>query len=302
MARKQEKPKLLPRLIEVFQHGFRGLCRFIVLVAIMAGSMLILIDVGRFFFQSADFTVKEISVEGNDRITQDELQSLAEIVPGTNIWLVDTDAMQQRVTNHPTVERAFVQRIPPHRLHIRIIERHAIATIWNPEDNRFYGVDENGVIYAAVPNINQTFSRKREEDWQEFLSYPVLGFHEEIDIYLGKTLTHPRTLETLQFLQKLKQHAPAFFSALAECEIQQNESIIFHPKRRIGAMIFRNLQSPDLVKKIAKFWDVLESHDLRVIYADARFPKHGFAVRWDESDGGRWKQLYQNKASMISSL
>jgi hypothetical protein len=301
MARKQKDP-FLPRMLDWMANAFRSLCRFVVLTAIMAGTMLILIDTGRFFFQSADFTITEISVEGNDRILKEEVQSLTEIVPGTNIWLIDIHEMQQRISNHPTVAYSYVQRIPPHRLHIRIVERKPMAYMWNEKDEQFYGIDENGVVFTAVPGGNRIRTNAIEPEWQELMSYPVISTHKDVELVLGQTVAYPRLQELLPFLLELKNQANPFFLALSECEILKDESIILHPNRRIGAMIVRNLHSPDLAKKIDAFWNVVESHDLRVIYVDARFPRHGFAVRWDESGGSHWKDLYQKEASVISSL
>jgi len=301
MARKQNQP-FLPRLLEWLAHAFYAACRFVVLTAIMAGTMLILIDTGRFFFQSADFTITEISVEGNERISKEEVQSFTEIIPGTNIWLINLSVMQKRITKHPTIAHAYVQRMPPHRLHIRVIERHSIAYIWNEEDGQFYGIDETGVIYTAVSAGNGGGFNRNDPEWNDFLSYPVISTQKELPVRLGQTITMPRALELLRFLQQLKIQAQPFFLELAECEIQKDETIIFHPKRRIGAIIVRNLLSPDLAKKINAFWHVVETHNLRAIYVDARFPRHGMAVRWDESGGSRWKELYHKEAGMISSL
>lgn len=301
MARKKEQP-FLPRMLEVLTNAFRSLCRFVVLTAIMAGTMLILIDTGRFFFQSADFTITEISVEGNQRVSKEEVKALTEIVPGTNIWLISIDDMQQRMINHPSVAHAYVQRFPPHRLHIRIIEREPVAYMWNGSDERFYGIDDHGVVFTAVPGGNRFGITANEPEWKEMLSYPVISSHNELQIGLGQKIEDSRLQELLEFLIIVKKQANPFFLALSECEIHKDESIIFHPNRRIGAMIVRNLHSPDLAKKIDAFWNVVESHDLRVIYVDARFPRHGFAVRWDEHGGSRWKELYRKEASMISSL
>lgn len=301
MTRKQNKP-LLPRLLEMLGQAFHSLCRFAVLTAIMAGTMLIMIDAGRFFFQSADFTITEISVEGNQRISKEEIQSLTEIVPGSNIWLINLNAMQQRISDHPTIAEAYVQRVPPHRLHIRVIERHPMAYIWNEADEQFYGIDETGVVYTTVPVGNGSGYHRFEAEWTDFLSHPVISTEKEMPVQLGEIVSQPRVLELLRFLQKLKIQANPFFFELAECEIQKDDTIILHPKRRIGAMIVRNLISPDLALKIDRFWHVVETHDLRVVYVDARFPRHGFAVRWDESGGSRWKELYRKEERMISSL
>lgn len=301
MSRKKKQP-FLPHMLDLLAHAFRSLCRFVVLTAIMAGTMLILLDTGKFFFQSADFTITEISVEGNQRVLKEEVQSLTEIVPGTNIWLIDVDEMQQRLSNHPTVAHAYIQRIPPHRLHIRVIERTPIAYMWNEADELFYGIDESGVVFTAVPSGNHYGIHQSNSEWEEMKSYPVISSQNDLGIVLGQKIESPRLDELLSFLQTLKKQANPFFLALSECEIQKDESIIFHPGSRIGAMIVRNLRSPDLAKKIDAFWNVVESHDLRVIYVDARFPRHGFAVRWDESGGSRWKELYRKEASMISSL
>jgi cell division protein FtsQ len=88
---------------------------------------------GGFFLQhwartSPRFAVTEIQVSPTVHVSSSELARFAGVVPGDNLWALDTQAMARRVAAHPWVSSAGVERFPwGVRVHVQ--EREAVAAV-----------------------------------------------------------------------------------------------------------------------------------------------------------------------------
>lgn len=292
-----------PRMVDFMSAVFRYFCRILLLGTTIAGIILFIFDCLRFLVISSDFDVQEITIEGNERINEEIIKAKMGITQGTNIWLVDLEELAKRLESIPAIRSVGVQRIPPRRIHLTIEERSTIAMVLNPNDGFFYGIDQDGVVLPPIViDTASSSTLEQQENMKMILSSPLLSGEISVPFELGKPVADPQVISVIQFLVRIKQNVPGFFSEVAETECQIDGNINIHPRRRIGVLVLRDLNSPELEKKIAAFWHVLEKENLRAIYVDARFPDKGFAVRWDENDQGRWKQLYTSDRSNLVSL
>ncbi|MEW6236164.1 MAG: FtsQ-type POTRA domain-containing protein [Candidatus Omnitrophota bacterium] len=292
------------RLADSFAGLIRYLCRVVLLGATLAGLILIAFDLACYFFDSSDFTVQQITIEGNERVGEAEIIAQAGIAPGANIWLVDMETLGRRLENHPAIRRVSVQRVPPKRIHIVIEERYPVAFLLNAETGLLHGVDEDGFILP--PCFDRSYNRKtlteQQADIRLVLSSPLLSGRIPKTFAIGEQLNDLQIRGGLRFLKQLHGGAQEFFAEIAEAEWREDENFVLHPRRRIGVMVLRDLLSPDLDKKISAFWKALTKENLRAIYVDARFPEKGFAVRFDESEGLQWKRLYQPDGRYLTGI
>ena len=289
------KKGLLPSFMDWMADTVRALCRMILLGATVAGAIIFLFDLGRFLINSSDFVVQEITIAGNHRVDQEEIRARSGIAPGTNIWLVNLTELSRRLEKHPMIRRVGVQRFPPHRIHVQIEERAPMALILDPTSTLLYGLDVEGKVLPPI--LSESFSKEsvetREDDVRLALSSPILSGDISLQYEPGAKIMDSPVPEVLQFFKRLEQCAPEVFSQIAEAQWQKEGNWILHPRRRIGALVLRNLLSPELEKKIKALWRVMEEDNLRAVYVDARFPEKGFAVRWEEGDVERWKRRIQ---------
>ncbi len=294
-------PKL-PIIVNSIQYAFRYSCRILLLAAMIAGGILFGVDLFRFMVNSSDFTVQEITVFGNKRIDEGSILALAGIVPGTNIWLVNLEALAKQLESHPRIRRVGIQRIPPRRIHILIDERTPLVFILNPENNMLYGLDADGVMLPPIMGNEHSKQNpeRQDEDIRLVLSQPIMSGDLAVTFEPGAKVTDAKILEGLRLLQRLEFSDSAMFGDIAEAEWQSSGNFVLHFRRRIGVAILRDLGSPEIEKKFKAFWNLLETKNLRAIYVDARFPYHGFAVRWDESDGAQWRNLYHSDTTLLS--
>lgn len=293
---------LLQSAAESFIGFFRFIGWVVLYCATFAGLLLILFDVAHYLFFSSDFTVQEISITPTEWVDREEILSRVSLTPGTNIWLVNREKMQEQLKDHPIIREAVVQRIPPRRIHIVIEERIPVVFALHPEDGQLYGLDREGVILP--PLIRQDLSihsaEYLEKQLKRIQTCPLITGAIDLQFWPGEAEPDPRMKPSLQMMQRLRNEAPQFFGELAEVEWKEDDNLYLHPRRRIGVIVLRDMSDRELSKKIAAFWRVLEEKNLRAIYVDARFPDKGFAVRFDESDGDAWKQLYQAEESYLT--
>lgn len=283
-------------------HLVKYISQIIILSATLAGTILLFYDFIVSFFQSPDLVVQELTIEGNERVDQNEIRALVNISQGTNIWLVNLDRIAKRLETHPWVKSCGVQRIPPQRIHIRIEERKAVVFCLNPEDSMMYGVDVDGVILP--PLMGETLVKKspeeQEKEIQLVLSCPLLR-GVDMKFEPGKQIGQAEVLDSLRFLTRLKNETPKLFAEIVESEWRKDGTFALHPKRRIGVIVMKDFTSLDVEKKMKAVWDVMEEQNVHAIYIDARFPEKGFAVRFEESENGSWQKLYQNNKSLLTT-
>ncbi|MBD3265037.1 FtsQ-type POTRA domain-containing protein [bacterium] len=277
-------------------------CQVILLGATLAGAILLVYDFVVSFFQSPDLIVQELTIEGNSRISENEIRAITEIRQGTNIWLVDLDELAAKLENHPWIKTCGVQRIPPQRIHISVRERVALAYSLNPQDGMLYGLDVEGVILPPLlgPFSLRKSTEEQEEEIKLLLSSPILS-GIELEYQAGEKVDTPSVLAGLRFLYRLKRECPGLYREIVEAEWRDNGTFALHPRRRIGLIVLKNLEAVDLAKKIGEFWRVLKRKDVRAVYVDARFPTKGFAVRFNEGENANWRKLYKMEQSHISS-
>jgi cell division protein FtsQ len=118
-------------------------------------TLICLIAVAVFMFSKSDFfLVKDIHAEGLHNVGEDEVTKLLGTVKGENIFLVDTDALAQKLKFHPLVHEAAVQKKYPGTLIIKIEERIPAALIL--DKGRMAEVDSQGVILKYYDTWPQT--------------------------------------------------------------------------------------------------------------------------------------------------
>ncbi|MEW5734202.1 MAG: FtsQ-type POTRA domain-containing protein [Thermodesulfobacteriota bacterium] len=99
----------------------------LVFLAGTAGVGVLSIFLYDFFTQSPYFEAKQITVEGCNHLTQDQVLSLAGLSQGMNILSVNLPGVQRRIASNPWIAEASVRRELPDRLSVRIREREAMA-------------------------------------------------------------------------------------------------------------------------------------------------------------------------------
>jgi len=103
------------------------LLKALAVVGVLAGVAWAGEQAMRHMIASPRFALREVRVAPTERVSRDEILSLAGVAEGDQLLAIDTDAVAARVAIHPWVASARVRRELPSALAIDVTERRAAA-------------------------------------------------------------------------------------------------------------------------------------------------------------------------------
>lgn len=105
--------------------------------------------------RDAGFAVRDVVLIGHERTPREVLRRTLGVVEGVPILGVDAEAARLRVEQLPWVESAEVERVLPHAVAVRVVERRPLA-LWQ-HDGGFSVVDDTGRIVAGAEPMRFTW-------------------------------------------------------------------------------------------------------------------------------------------------
>ncbi len=104
---------------------------------------------------SAWFTVQDIRVRGNDRLSTGEVSMLLDGLRGSNVVVSPLDPWRTRLLGSPWVKDAAIRRVLPDAVDVTILEREAVALVRDGSDLLLMDadgvtIDEYGPRYASL--------------------------------------------------------------------------------------------------------------------------------------------------------
>jgi cell division septal protein FtsQ len=123
------------------------------LLAIVTG---VLIFAGYRAAASASFfEARRLDISGTSRSSVEEVKTVVNrAATATGVWRADLSAISAEVEKLPWVRRAFVSRVLPDGLRVRVIERVPLAVVRNSA-GRFIWVDEDAVSLSQMLPTDQ---------------------------------------------------------------------------------------------------------------------------------------------------
>lgn len=159
------------------------------------------------FFRSSAFAIQEIKVQGLKIIPENQIIKLANGIQGQNLFLLDQEALRNKITLHPLVRSVQFQRKLPQTLVIQVTERSAAALVAVAKG--VLEVDEQG-----------TFLR-RLESWPK-TDHPVItGINITDSIGPGQNLSSPSLTAALGMLGQAPAGLAAHIGEIHVNDVQQ---------------------------------------------------------------------------------
>ena len=93
------------------------------------------------------FSIQQIIVSGEKRLTDIEVLNMAKIDIGMNLLTVNLKEASKRIEQHPWIENAQLKRKLPQKIFIHITERDPIAMI---NLDRLHLIDTKGVVFKEI--------------------------------------------------------------------------------------------------------------------------------------------------------
>lgn len=119
---------------------------------IFLGLSLGLLQIYRYATTSDYFTVDTITINGLNRIDQQEILSLCGLEAGDNSLLVHIPDLEQKLLQNPWVESVAIKRELPDHFILDITER--VPQFWVLKDGAIYYLDSSGLLIAPVESGN----------------------------------------------------------------------------------------------------------------------------------------------------
>ena len=93
------------------------------------------------------FRVEQIVVQGNSRLTEQQIAALSDIQIGINTFSLDLGLIGRKIEENPWVQQADVRRIFPRQVVIDLKERRPVAII---NLGYLYYLDDRGEIFKVL--------------------------------------------------------------------------------------------------------------------------------------------------------
>ena len=158
----------------------------------------------KFFFKNSEYSLKHIEAHFDGIMNMEEFVQATGFTNGQNLFLLDLDQANKKLTAHPEVLSVNLERILPDTIKVDLERRHPVFLILaNNEDaegdtyipGKSFLCDENGYLFVPT-RLNP-----------EFLNLPTLQGIDMSDMVSGKRMENERIHFALH-LQKALSEIP----------------------------------------------------------------------------------------------
>ncbi len=167
--------------------------------------------------------MKDSEVAGTVHINPDIIHIALSEFKGENLYLLEDDAVRERLVQNPCVKDVRVLRIFPSTLKVVIEERLPIAYI-QTDQNEYYLIDEQGVLLDEVTP-------------DDGLDVPVFCEISINNLTLGQEVSDTNFKILLDVYKTLKMKYPDFLASVDKLYIEDGDVIITEQKRGVRFII-----------------------------------------------------------------
>ena len=121
---------------------------YVVVAVAVAATPVLIVYAYRYVTRASDFAVHEVRVEGNSRVSIQEVLETAGLGDSPNLLALDLGAVEAALVQHPWIQSATVSRELPDKLVVAIVEREPAALV---QLGALYFVDKRGEIFTRAP-------------------------------------------------------------------------------------------------------------------------------------------------------
>ncbi len=257
--------------------------RWTLIIAVLAVAGF---DLYRFLFTSDFFVIRAVEVQGCVHTAPEQFIRLADVPPQTNIFLLRSRALAERLRRHPWVEQARVVRILPDTVRILLQERKPLAAINSPFDGQVYGVDRDLVLLPEPAG-----ARSDSATPQAHFDLPIITGLPGEETYAGNRLSDPMAIKVMETLLLLRTLKDDLLQDLSEIHIDSRGNLILYPLRRVQTIYLGNENLQHRSWRLCQVWDYLETHDIQSRYIDCRFDAQGVVTYPENLTLTKWNSL-----------
>lgn len=196
------------------------------------------------------FALATITVEGNRRLSRNEVLQWAQVSEGTSIWDATPGVVRMRLQSHPWIDRVVVERELPRRLRIEVRERRPVAVA--QLDTLNY-VDGSGHVLGPL----------REDDSRDF---PIItGLDGTASAGFTGIGLH-RALQLLRCCERL-----SYVNGISEIHVDRYRGVTIFPLRPAVAVVLGWGSWRDKLARLNRVFVAWEGQAGRLARVDVSF-------------------------------
>lgn len=232
---------------------FRVFTVTLVLVA-LAGVIFLFLSLYVFLKGAPFLRLKQVKIEGNDRVSKNEILAIADLEGEHNILSLDIKALNRRLGQHPWIEKSTTKRVFPDGIHIVVQERKPMAII---HLGKFYYVDENGVIFDQARN-------------REKAAYPILTGIKRENLEKGDRKAHLLLERALHLLKMTREARILPYRSISQIHLDRALGLLVYTVDR-GTEVRMGFEDfEEKLRRFSKIWFYVRSMELD--YIDLSIP------------------------------
>lgn len=154
-----------------------------------------------FVYSNNAFAIHDVDVQTDGVLSPEQLGRWAGVKRGQNLFALDLSRVKRDLELIPAVQSAAVERVLPHTLRVRVVEREPVAQIQT--QTQTYFLDADG--FAMLP----IEARHRAIQPQPGEHYPALVGAGAVELRAGKQVESPQVRAALRFLVAFDHSAMA---------------------------------------------------------------------------------------------
>jgi cell division protein FtsQ len=204
-----------------------------------------------FVVDSPYFSVREIQVRGGERVSGNEIVTVAGLSKGMNIWKVDPAGIERKIAKHPWVRRVLVHREFPRRISIDVEERKPRAIV---ALGKLYYVDADGVIFTEVRAGDK-------------MHYPMLTGLSADQLMAPQPTLRRRVQEAMRLGELMAQRS----YALSEIHFDQGDQLVIYTAQRAMALRMGWGEWEDKLARLERLLELWKGNEARLASLDVSF-------------------------------
>jgi cell division septal protein FtsQ len=179
-------------------------------------------------YENKAFVLQELDVQTDGIVSPDQFRRWAGVKLEENLLALDLARVKRDLELVPVVQAASVERVLPHTLRIRIVEREPIAQINLPRPRlntnaelAVYQVDAAGWVMLPLDPRQRAVSFNQPVD-----QLPVLGGLDATLVQPGRRIEAPQVQAALQLILALEQSPMAGRVDLKRIDVSSPDTLV----------------------------------------------------------------------------
>jgi cell division septal protein FtsQ len=182
----------------------------------------------RMVYENPAFAMQQLDLQTDGVLSTDQLRSWAGIKGDENLLALDLGLVKKNLEHIPYIRFASVERILPHTLRIRIMEREPVVQIYAPRPNGagltppvVYHLDADGCVMPLLEARQRSISPNPAAE-----QLPLLAAAKIPEVQPGRYLDLPQIKSALQLVAAFDRSQIAQFVDLKRIDASSSEVLV----------------------------------------------------------------------------